>query len=173
MQVALRTILRSFAWTLVVLAWWSHSVVTPSLAADSATTASQPRAVTASRQATNPVVLTIKGPIDAITARSVKRRVDDAVAAGADALIIELDTPGGELGAVLEISSLLKNSPIRNTIAWINPQAYSGGAIIALACREIVVAGSIGFGDAKVIRPVFDRNSLTAQLRGLNEDERQ
>ncbi len=103
----------------------------------------------------------------------MKRRMDDAVAAGADALVIELDTPGGELGAVLEISSALKNSPIRNTVAWINPQAYSGGAIIALACREIVVAGSIAFGDAKVIKPVFDRNSLTAQLRGLNEDERQ
>lgn len=175
-----RTIPRLLAWTLLLLAWGMPAVLSPSLAADPATTpaaapgsAAAPAAIAAARQAKNPFVLTIKGPIDSITARSMKRRMADAVAAGADALIIELDTPGGELGAVLEISSSLKNSPIRNTLAWINPQAYSGGAIIALACREIVVAGSIGFGDAKVIRPTFDRNSLTAQLRGLNEDERQ
>ena len=179
-----RTIPRLLAWTLLLLAWGMPSVLTPSFAADPATTPTPtptaptpaptaPTAISAARQATTPYVLTIKGPIDAITARSMKRRMADAVAAGADALIIELDTPGGELGAVLEISSAIKNSPIRNTVAWINPQAYSGGAIIALACREIVVAGSIGFGDAKVIRPTFDRNSLTSQLRGLNEDERQ
>jgi membrane-bound serine protease (ClpP class) len=175
-----RSIFRLLAWTLVLLAWSLPSVMAPSFAADPATTpapaspiSAPPVAISAARQATNPYVLTIKGPIDAITARSMKRRMADAVAAGADALVIELDTPGGELGAVLEISSSIKNSPIRNTVAWINPQAYSGGAIIALACREIVVAGSIGFGDAKVIRPTFDRNSLTSQLRGLNEDERQ
>lgn len=174
-----RSIPRLLAWTLILLAWGMPAVIAPSFAADPATTldapspAAPPVAISAARQAKNPYVLTIKGPIDAITARSMKRRMDDAVAGGADALIIELDTPGGELGAVLEISSSLKNCPIRNTVAWINPQAYSGGAIIALACREIVVAGSIAFGDAKVIKPVFDRNSLTAQLRGLNEDERQ
>ncbi|MBS0191138.1 MAG: hypothetical protein U0573_15015 [Phycisphaerales bacterium] len=134
--------------------------------------ASRATAVSAARQAKNPFILTVQGPIDSITAHAMKRRLDDAVAGGADAIILDLDTPGGELGAVLEISNLLKNSPVRNTVAWIHPQAYSGGAIIALACREIVVAGSAGFGDAKVIRAV-DPYSFSTQIRGLNDDERQ
>lgn len=168
-----RSISRLIAWTLLLLAWAAPSVFSPTFAADPTSSLPPPLAVDASRQSKNPVVISVRGGIDSVTARSVRRRLDEAVALGADAIVLEIDSPGGELGAVLEISNLLKNSPIRNTVAWINPNAYSGGAIIALACREIIVAGSIGFGDAKVIRPVFDRNSLSMQLRGMNNDERQ
>ncbi len=129
--------------------------------------------VSASRQANSIAVITIDGPIDGIMARSFRRRLDEAIALKADAIVVDLDTPGGELGAVLEISNAIKQSPIRNSVAWINPQAYSGGAIIALACRDIVVSDGSGFGDAKVIKPVFDRASFTTQIRGMNNDERQ
>ena len=40
-----------------------------------------------------------------------------------------------------------------NTVAWINPKAYSAGTIIALACREIVVSPNSAFGDAAPISP--------------------
>lgn len=133
-----------------------------------------PTSVAASRQASNVVVITIDGPIDSITARSVRRRLDEAVTLKADAVVFDLSTPGGEIGAVLEISNAIKQSPIRNSIAWIHPIAYSGGAILALACREIIVSDASGFGDAKVIiGPGFDRSSFRAQIRGMNETERQ
>ncbi|MGH7244514.1 MAG: NfeD family protein [Phycisphaerales bacterium] len=130
-----------------------------------------PTSVSASRQANSVVVITIDDAIDAITARSFRRRLDEAVALKADAVVVELNTPGGELGAVLEISNAIKQSPIRNTIAWIHPMAYSGGAIVALACREIVVSDGSSFGDAKVVH--IDQSSFTTQLRGMNETERQ
>lgn len=160
----------SFVWLIVSL------FLQPSCAealASAAPAAGVPTSVSASRQASNVVVITIDGPIDSITARSVRRRLDEAVTLKADAVVFDLNTPGGEIGAVLEISNAIKQSPIRNTIAWIHPMAYSGGAIIALACREIIVSDASGFGDAKVIIPGFDRSSFRTQIRGMNEDERQ
>ena len=130
-----------------------------------------PSSVSASRQASNVALITVDGPIDGIMARSFRRRLDEAVAMNADAVVVELNTPGGELGAVLEISNAIKQSPIRNTIAWIHPMAYSGGAIIALACREIVVSDGSSFGDAKVIQ--IRRSSFSAQITNMNDAERQ
>lgn len=108
------------------------------------------KAVPASRLAKNIVVVTIHDPIDRITATSISRRFADAQAAGADLIVIEINTPGGEVGAVLDICSTIKQSPIR-TVAWINTQAYSGGALVALACNEIIVSDPVSMGDAKPI----------------------
>ncbi len=106
---------------------------------------SQPTAAT---PAENVAVITIKGPIDRVMAMSVARRIKAAEAGGAGAIVFDIDTPGGEVGAVLDICTSIKQSRITNTVAWINPNAYSGGAIIAVACREIVVADAASFGDA-------------------------
>ena len=106
------------------------------------------RAVPASRQADNVAIITIKGGIDAITEMSVKRRIRQAEDSGADAMVFEIDSPGGEVGAVLEITNAIKASSITNTVAWVRPDAYSGGAIIALACREMVTSSPASFGDA-------------------------
>lgn len=127
-------------------------------------------AVPASRQAKNIAVITIKGPISSLTFKSLERRLQLAKRAGADAAVIELDTPGGELGAALDITSLLKRSdtPIPNTVAWVHPNAFSAGSVIAMACREIVVSEAANFGDALVISTNMD-----GSLRNLKEAERQ
>ncbi len=122
--------------------------------------------IPAARQADRVAVITIKGTIDAITAMSVKRRIEAAEKAGMEALVIEINSPGGELGAVLEISNMLKTSSIDNTVAWIHPDAYSGGAIIALACHEIVTSSPASMGDAFVI------TVGAGQIRSLSPDER-
>lgn len=115
-------------------------------------TGSIARSVPASRQAENVAIITIDGAIDRWTAVSVRRRLADAEASGADALVVEINSPGGELGSVLEIAGLIKQSTITNTTAWINPEAFSGGAIIAIACSRIVLAPSARFGDALIIQ---------------------
>ena len=108
----------------------------------------QPVAVPAFRQADNVAIITVKGGIDRITSMSLQRRLEKAAASGADAIVLDIDSPGGEIGAVLEISAAIKASPVPNTVAWIHPQAYSGGAIIALACSEIVTSDPSAMGDA-------------------------
>lgn len=132
----------------------------------------QPTVVPASRQANRVVVITMQGPIDAITAMSMRRRIAAAERSGADAIVIDINSPGGEVGAVLEITNAIKASAIDNTVAWINPDAYSGGAIVALACREIVVNSPASMGDAfpVTLTPVPGQNRMG--LRGLTPDER-
>ena len=110
------------------------------------------------RQARNVAIISIEGEIDAggrerrsVMAASVRRRIELAARSGADAIVIDLNTPGGEVGAVIGICDAIKKSGIRNTVAWINPQAYSGGAIIALACREIITNDPATMGDAMPI----------------------
>lgn len=125
-------------------------------------------AIPAARAARNVAVITIRGEIDEWTARSVRRRINEAEASGADALVIELDTPGGEGMAMLAISGAIKSSTIRNTVAWINPNAYSAGCVIALACREIVIADNAALGDALPI--AFN---AFMQLQGLTDAERE
>jgi membrane-bound ClpP family serine protease len=101
-------------------------------------------------------IISIKGPIDgsrfgSVMASSVRRRIQAAVAAGADTLVFELDTPGGSVPATLDICQAIQQSQVENTVAWINPNALSGGAIIALCCKHIVVNTSAMMGDAMPI----------------------
>lgn len=130
-----------------------------------------PAPVPAFRQADNLAVITIKGEIDAVTSMSVRRRLAEAESAGANAIVIELDTPGGAVGAVQEITAELKATSL-HTIAWVRPDAYSGGAIIAIACDEIIVSSNATMGDAGVISmfglqegiPANERAKITAPL---------
>ncbi len=111
------------------------------------------------RKASNVAIITIKGEIDgggrfgeSVMVASIERRIRTATRAGADAIVFELDTPGGELGASLRIASLIKDSPVANTVAWVRPSALSGGAVAAIAAREIIVADPVQFGDAMPIQ---------------------
>ncbi|MHC4274931.1 MAG: Clp protease/crotonase-like domain-containing protein [Planctomycetota bacterium] len=133
---------------LAIVSWaWAAQVQPPSGTPAPAT------AVPAYRQANKVAILTVQGGIDGITLRSLERRVRQARADGADAIVFDIDTPGGALDATLDICHLIRTEAPANTVAWINPQAYSAGTIIALACREIVVAPSSAFGDAAPISP--------------------
>jgi membrane-bound ClpP family serine protease len=107
-----------------------------------------PAPLSAGRSAKDVAIVTIHGEIDAWTAFSVKRRIERAERDGANAIVIEINSPGGEVSAVEVICNAIKASQVPNTVAWVRPQAYSGGAIIALACKEIVITDHAQFGDA-------------------------
>ncbi len=147
-----------------VLVWAAYSVgqTVPSGAQPG------PDAVPAGRQASNVAIITIKGEITKVTARSVERRLTIAERAGADALVIEIDSPGGDLEAVLAICTAIKKSRITNTVAWVNPTAYSGGAIIALACKRIVTSTPATMGDALIIA-----TDPLGRIQSMPEHERQ
>lgn len=118
---------------------------------DGAGAPSEPQAVPADLQANKVVIITIHEAIDDVMMQSIERRLTLAERGGADAVVFDINTPGGEVGAVIAICDLIKKSPIRNTIAWVNTEAISGGAIIAMACREIVFNDPGHLGDAMPI----------------------
>ncbi|MCB9845647.1 MAG: hypothetical protein H6811_06645 [Phycisphaeraceae bacterium] len=120
-------------------------------------------------RASDVVIITLRTgdePIGSITARSFIRRLRLAERAGADAFVVEIDTPGGEVGAILDICDAIKDSSIKNSIAWINTKAYSGGAIIALACSKMIANDPATVGDAMPIAVSF------GQLNALPPEER-
>lgn len=110
------------------------------------------QAVPAERQASSVAIISVRGPIDDVTLASVVRRAERAVAGGAQAIVLEFDTPGGDLLATLQLCHFIKTQMPANTVAWIHPQAYSAGTILALATREILVAPGSAFGDAAPIQ---------------------
>lgn len=124
--------------------------------------------VPATRQADKVVLLPIRSAIDRFTMKGLEQRLGRAESEGAQAVVIELDTPGGEVGAVLEISDLLKTSHVPTIVAWVNTTAYSGGAIIAMACDEIVTNDPGTLGDAIPINV-----SMIMGLQPLPSEERQ
>jgi membrane-bound serine protease (ClpP class) len=113
--------------------------------------ADEMRSVPAERQAGKVAVIPITGPIDEVSLWSFERRLKAVREGSYDAVVIELDTPGGELEATLDICLRIKSEAPSNTVAWIHPKAYSAGTIIALACGELVVAPGSVFGDAAPI----------------------
>ena len=149
-------------------------IATVLLASISLAQTSAPLSVPASRQADRVAIITIEGAIDAITAMSVRRRIGEAEDAGYNAIVFEINSPGGGVGAVLDITNTIKSSSINNTIAWVNTDAYSGGAIIALACKEIISSSPGAMGDAfpVIMTAVTQGNQTRGGLRGLTPDER-
>lgn len=91
----------------------------------------------------------ITGTIEQGVAAFVTRVMADAEKAGADAVIFEIDTPGGALDAALTIRDAILYSEVK-TIAFINPRAISAGALISLATNHIVMVegGTIGAATA-------------------------
>ncbi|MDG2292351.1 MAG: hypothetical protein P8L37_06805 [Phycisphaerales bacterium] len=110
--------------------------------------------VPAYRQANQVAVIVIEGAIDSMTVQSVRRRLQNAVDGGADAIVLRINTPGGELLSTLELCRMLKVDAPANTTAWIDPYAFSAGTIIALACRNIVIAPGGMFGDSAPVSPL-------------------
>ncbi len=75
------------------------------------------------RQATDVTIITIEGVVDTVTAQSFTRRLEAAT--DADAIVVELNTPGGDLMSTLQICYEIKNNAPQNTVAWIHPHAFS------------------------------------------------
>lgn len=97
-------------------------------------------------------VVTIRGEIDDIMRDSVERRVTEAQTSGVGTIIFEMDTPGGVATSAMAICQLIKTLPADvRTVAWINPRAYSAGAMISVACREIWMSPSSSIGDCAPI----------------------
>lgn len=90
-------------------------------------------------------VAQIEGVIDLGLAPYVQRVLDEAVAARAAAVVLEINTFGGRVDAAVQIRDALLNSPMR-TIAFVNKRAISAGALIGLAAQQIVMGsgGTIG-----------------------------
>lgn len=90
-------------------------------------------------------VLPIEGVIDLGLSPFVKRVIDEATQAGAEAVVLEIDTFGGRVDAAVQIRDTLLNAKLR-TVGFVDKRAISAGALIGLATHTLVMAtgGTIG-----------------------------
>lgn len=87
----------------------------------------------------------INGVIELGLAPFVERAIQEAAAAHARAIILDIETPGGRVDAAERIVDAVQESGIP-VYAFVNSRAFSAGAMIALAAHEIylVPSGKIG-----------------------------
>ncbi|MEX2486633.1 MAG: NfeD family protein [Nitriliruptoraceae bacterium] len=122
-------------------------------------------------------VLEVTGVIDLGLAPFLDRALDEADEAGASAVVVRIDTPGGRLDAVLEMRDALLRSSVR-TLAFIDQTAFSAGSLVALASEEIYMTPAAVMGaatpvtgegmtaDPKVVSAVRSTFRSTAEQRG-------
>ena len=67
--------------------------------------------------------------------------------ANADAIIFDVDTPGGRVDSAVEIIRAIQDTHVP-TIAYVNRQAISPGAMISIACDQIVMTSGGTIGDS-------------------------
>lgn len=102
------------------------------------------------------VIVNVKGEINAGQTALINRALNDAQAMGADAVLVELDTFGGQVDAAVKIRDAISETPL-TTICYIKNRAWSAGALIALAHRQIAIAPGGSIGAAEPI-PATEKN---------------
>ena len=101
--------------------------------------------------------------------------------ADADAIIFDVHTPGGAVGAARDIIDAIQRTEIP-TIAYVNTEAISAGAMISLSCDQIVMRHGGAIGDSapvsiqgeelneKAVSYIRGKIRATAERQGRNSD---
>lgn len=134
---------------------------------------------TATAQRDTVVRVHVSGVIELGLAPFIGRAIREAEEAGAQAVILELETPGGRVDAAQQIVKVVSASTVP-VYAYVNAHAWSAGAMIALAADSIYMGpvSSIGaatpvFGDGKkasekIVSAMRGEFRALAEARGLD-----
>ena len=95
-------------------------------------------------------ILPIDNEIGSMTWQHTRHACEEAKAMNADILIVHLNTYGGTLQHADSIRTALMNFP-KPTIAFVDNNAASAGALIALACDSIYMQRGASMGAATVV----------------------
>jgi len=112
-----------------------------------ATVPEQARAVISTIEKGDVVVVPLKGEVSPVQFTFLRRTLKQAEAAGASAFVLNMDTPGGRMDSAIEILNLLFKSTIP-TMTYVNDDAASAGALIAMATKQIWMAPVSAIGAA-------------------------
>ena len=137
--------------------------------------AAVPAAVPAAAQ--SPVVyhITVSGTVENGLAPYVARSLREAAAAGAAAVYLDIDTPGGRVDAAERISDAIRRSEVP-VYAFVNPRAFSAGALIAISAREVYMRPGAVMGAATPVDGEGKRapekmvSAMRAEFRAVAEE---
>ena len=130
--------------------------------------------VTLSAQTPTVYRIAVSGTVENGLAPYVARGLREAKAAGAAAVFLDIDTPGGRIDAAERISDAVRASSVP-VYAFVNPRAYSAGALIALSASRIYMRPGAVLGAATPVDGQGVRASeklvsaMRAEFRALAE----
>lgn len=114
-------------------------------------------------------VVPVEGMIDNGLARYIDRAIGDADAHDAALVVFHMDTFGGLVDAADEIRQQLLDAPVR-TVAFIDKNAASAGALISYAADRIVMVPGASIGAATVVEGTSGEaapDKYQSYMRGL------
>ncbi len=118
--------------------------------------------------------LDVQGEIENGLAPYIARGIREANARGAAAIYLDIDTPGGRVDAAERIADAIQGSKVP-VYAFVNPRAYSAGALIALATNGIYMRQGAVLGAATPVdgqgtkAPEKYVSAMRAEFRALAE----
>ncbi len=95
-------------------------------------------------------VIRVAGTINPASSDFIQRSIEEAGAAGAQAVLLELDTPGGLVSSTKDIIQAILNAPVM-VIVYVSPQgawAGSAGTFITIAGHVAAMAPGTSIGAA-------------------------
>ena len=95
-------------------------------------------------------LIKVDGIIDRLQESFLVRQIERAVADDAQAIVFEIDSPGGLLVASITLANAIADLEAKKirTVAYVPREAISGAAIISLGCDEIIMHPDAKIGDA-------------------------
>ena len=128
--------------------------------------ASEPNNLSEDSPTVKAAVIVCKGMIDEGLYKSIKRRTQIALDAGAEYLIYEISTYGGLLQSGDDISKyfILDVAKKAHTVAYITTEAISAGAMISVSCQDIIMRENTTIGDCAPIQ-------IGAKLEGVEREK--
>ena len=116
----------------------------------------------------------VTGVVEHGLAPFIERSIEEAHMAGAVAVILDMDTPGGRVDAAERISDVLSDAPVP-VYTLVNRRAYSAGALIALSTDGIYMRPGSVIGAATPVDGQGTKASekivsaMRSQMRALAE----
>ncbi len=102
-------------------------------------------------------ILRLEGKITEADVVSLKKYIEQAKQEGVKTFILELNTPGGQLQPSMELGDYIFKQDSIDVIAYVHDEAYSGGTMLALACKAIYIEDKVGkMGDVAPVGPTME-----------------
>ena len=159
--------------------WWlalSLASLVAILSADDAPPA-KPALPAAAKTYHKAAVIHFEGPITPWLEGYFNRKLAAAKKAGADLIVVAVDSPGGYVDESRDLAEMLRDASWAHTVAYVPDEALSGAAFVSLGCDEIVMQPGARLGDVGVIfldqdfmfryAPEKYKSDLVQRLRGL------
>jgi membrane-bound serine protease (ClpP class) len=134
-------------------------------------------ALSAPAAAQDPVVyrIAVTGTVENGLAPYVARVLREAEEADAAAAYLDIDTPGGRVDAAERISDAIRRASLP-VYAFVNPRAFSAGALIAISAREVYMRPGAVMGAATPVDGEGQRapekmvSAMRAEFRAVAEE---